>query len=228
MVNTEFEVRRRLISMKKLFAVMIILILSLTCVVSVYADVIKSIDTVMSEIRTEQGVTDNKQINPDKVSQTKLEELGDSVMEAMIGNSAVHEQMDVNLGGEGSASLTAMHIRIGYNYLVGYPNGMMSLMSAGMMGSNNLINENRSYGWGSMMGYPGYNGMWGYFGWGGMIIGILIFIIFTVILIILIKRLIRKPLNESMETPLDILKRRYSLGEITKEDYEQMKEHLSK
>jgi len=215
--------------MQKISAVMITLILLLTCFVGVYAAEIKSIDTIMSEIRIEQGVKDNKQINPNRVSQTKLEELGDSVMEAMIGNSEVHEQMDLRHGGEGSASLTALHIRIGYNYLVGYPDGMMNLMSSGMMmGSNKPWNANRSNGWDGMMGYSGYHGIMGYFGWGGMIMGFLIFITFLVILIILIKRLVRKPLNKSTETPLDILKRRYALGEITKDDYERMKEDLSK
>ncbi|MBP1763270.1 MAG: putative rane protein [Firmicutes bacterium] len=214
--------------MQKIIAVMITLILSLTCFVSVYAAEIKSIDTMMSEIRIEQGVKDNKQINPNRVSQTKLEELGDSVMEAMIGNSEVHEQMDLRHGGEGSASLTALHIRIGYNYLVGYPDGMMTLMSSGMMSSNKPWNANRSNGWDGMMGYSGYHGVIGYLGWGGMIIGLLIMIIFIVILILIIRRLVRKPLNASIETPLDILKRRYALGEITKDDFERMKGDLSK
>jgi len=213
--------------MQKIIAVMITLLWSLTCFVSVYAAEMKSIDTIMSEIRIEQGVQDNKQINLNRVSQTKLEELGDSVMEAMIGNSEVHEQMDLRHGGEGSASLTALHIRIGYNYLVGYPDGMMTLMSSGMMGSNKPWNANRPNGWG-MMGYSGYHGIMGYLGWGGMIIGILIIIIFIVILILIIRRLVRKPLNDSIETPLDILKRRYALGEITKDDYARMKEDLSK
>jgi hypothetical protein len=58
--------------------------------------------------------------------------------------------MDKNMGGDGSATLTALHKKIGYNYIDGYPNGMMNLMSGGMMG----------------------NGMMGSFGWSGMIKGI--------------------------------------------------------
>ena len=123
--------------MKKLLTLLVSLIFIFATFTSVYADAMtpKSIDTVMSEIRVGQGVKSNDKINPDKVSQPKLQELGDSVMQAMIGNTAIHDQMDLKLGGDGSASLTAMHTKIGYNYLVGYPNGMMTLMSAGMMGS---------------------------------------------------------------------------------------------
>jgi hypothetical protein len=151
--------------MRKICTIVIMLLLSLTFITSVSASVPKSIDAVMSEIRIEQGVDNNDQINPDSVSQAKLEELGDSVMEAMIGNSEIHEQMDDRMGGDGSASLTAMHVRMGYNYLVDYPYGMMS--------PGNQMNSN----WGGMMGY---------YGWGGMIImGLFLILLIVVIIVVL-------------------------------------------
>lgn len=110
---------------------LILSILSMLFVLSfsfiAYADgnIPKSIDAIMSEIRQEQGLKSDGKINVDKVSASKLESLGDAVMEVMIGNTAVHDQMDKNIGGDGSATLTALHKKIGYNYLMGYPNGMM-------------------------------------------------------------------------------------------------------
>ena len=129
----------------------------------------------------------------------------------MIGNSAIHDQMDIKLGGDGSASLTAFHIRLGYNYLVGYPNGMMSLMTAGMMGTINDTNGKEI--WNGMRGNSnsiGYRGMMGYLGWGGMAIGAVIFILFIIILIFIIKAIIRHPAVTAQESPLDIIKKRYA------------------
>ena len=145
----------------------------------------------------------------------------------MIGNTEVHDQMDLRLGGDGSASLTAFHTRLGYNYLVGYPNGMMSLMTAGMMG--NIKNSDGTVGWGGMMGnsnYRGYGGMMGYLGFGGMLMGFVVIVLFFVILFFIMKAFIKKPKQVVLESHLDILKRRYASGEINKEEYERMLEHL--
>jgi len=221
--------------MKKLIPLAIALAFIFTTFTSVYADAMtpKSIDTNMSEIRLEQGVKSNDKINPDKVSPPKLEALGDSVMQAMIGNTAIHDQMDVKLGGDGSASLTAMHTKIGYNYLVGYPNGMMTLMSAGIMGANGTANA--SSGSSGMMGTNGIanasygsGGMMGYLGWGGMIMGIIVLILFMIILFFVFKSLSKKPIGSSLDTPLDILKKRYANGDLTHEEYERMIDHLKK
>jgi len=150
-----------------------------------------------------------------EVSASKLERLGDSIMGAMIGNSEVHEQMDKKMGGEGSAALTALHKKIGYNYLVEYPNGMMNLMSGGMMGN---------YG-GAMMGNSGYE-MMGSFGWGGMIMGILLVILIGIIVFFVLKTARGTGSRLTNETPLDILKIRYVKGEISKDDFDKMKQAM--
>lgn len=158
--------------MKKfLISTILVVLIVVSFSVSIFsADMeLKSIDVILSEIRQEQGISSTDTIDVDMVSADKLEELGDSVMEVMIGNSEIHEQMDERLGGEGSTSLTAFHKRLGYNYLSGYPNGMMNTYQGGMMGYFNQ---------GSMMGS---------FGWGGLLFGFLLLVALIVIVILAIK-----------------------------------------
>lgn len=215
--------------MRKFLMIAIVLTIVLSAVSIANADSmeLKSVDTILTEIEQAQGVTAADQINPDKVSQAKLEELGDSVMEAMIGNTKTHDQMDIRLGGDGSASLTAFHTRLGYNYLVGYPNGMMSLMTSGMMGSNG---SDGTYDWNGMMGNNNFrnNGMMGYIGWGGMLIGLFGLLLLLAVLLFVIKAVSRKPSSTSIDSPLDLLKKRFAAGEITQEEYEKMVDHLRK
>jgi putative membrane protein len=75
---------------------------------------------------------------------------------------------------------------------------------------------------------------WGYDGWGwGMGLGMgFMMIVFWALVIVAIVYLVRYfarggPINGQLrETPLDILKKRYAKGEITKEQYDRMKEDL--
>lgn len=140
------------------------------------------VNDVLAQIRQQQGIGTADKIDVKKVSAGDLETLGDAVMELMIGNNALHEQMDKNLGGDGSANLTAFHTRLGYNYLSGYPNGMLNLMTGGMMG---VFNE-------GMMGYFRTGGMMGSFGWGGLLF-YLLFLVAIVVIIVLAVKLSRKP-----------------------------------
>lgn len=73
--------------------------------------------------------------------------------------------------------------------------------------------------WGNMMHY-GYGG--------GMFMGMLIFLILIVGIVYLVV-MGAKPKGSpgaSDEKPLDILKKRYAKGEITKDEYERMKKDL--
>lgn len=67
-----------------------------------------------------------------------------------------------------------------------------------------------------------------YFPWMGMMyLGMILFLLLAGILVILFLR--RYPPHGGMppsETPLDILKRRYAGGEITREQYEQMRRDI--
>jgi hypothetical protein len=77
----------------------------------------KSIGQILILIRQEQGISTNDRIDPDKVSDKLLEELGDAVMSLAHPNQGQHEWMDQIMGGEGSESLEAMHRAMGYGFL---------------------------------------------------------------------------------------------------------------
>jgi len=185
----------------------------------------KPINDVLSEIRQEQGLKANDTINIEKIPLSKLEELGDSAMEAMIGNSELHEQMDKRMGGDGSASLSAMHQRIGYNYLSGYPMGMMNMMSGGMMG----FSYNNNFGQGGRYMMNGnFPGMMNGFGWGfgGMFMGLIFLILIIAVIYFVVKSAASYGSKTVGDSPMEILKKRYVKGEISKEDFEKMKKDI--
>lgn len=70
---------------------------------------------------------------------------------------------------------------------------------------------------------------WGYDGWGiGMGIMMIIFWVVVIIGIVYLVRYLGKGPRgpEPQEKPLDILKKRYAKGEITKEQFDRMKDDL--
>ncbi len=193
-----------------------------------------SIQAVLSEIRLDEGLKKNENINTGKVSPARLEELGDSVMEALIGNHDLHELLDKKWGGEGSPALKEMHQRIGYHYLAGYPMGMLGWMTGYPENNNNetnqIFSQNRFRGgypmmWGNWNGnWPGMMGWWGF---GGAFMGLLFFILLIVIIVFVIRAARGGAYRGLGETPLDILKKRYAKGEITKEEFERIKKDIT-
>ncbi len=83
------------------------------------AEHVKSVTQVMTEIRQSQGLTGDIGLDPDKVSDYLLEELGSSVMEERLGNPGLRVRMDSLMGGSGSATAALLHRQVGYNYLHG-------------------------------------------------------------------------------------------------------------
>ncbi len=72
---------------------------------------------------------------------------------------------------------------------------------------------------------------WHDMGWGGMWFGWFFWIVLIVLIIWAIVRFSNQKSNGSSnlthrETPLDILKRRYASGEITKQQYDEMRRDL--
>lgn len=106
----------------------------------------KTVEEIMSEIMSKQNVTSANQVDCKKISDVNFEDLGDAVMQRMVGSQELHDQMDLMMGGEGSVSLMQMHVAIGRNWL-----GCVAF--SGMMGEVNFMPMMMR-----MMGnyYPGY------------------------------------------------------------------------
>jgi len=190
--------------MKKVLSIAVTVIMAtfVLSTVSVFADgmKLKSVESIVKEIVTDQNVKSVVEVNPDKVSTPMLEELGDSVMEATLGNTMMHDKMDIQFGGDGSAALTEYHARIGYNYLKDYPDGILSMISSQRPDRNQI--ERRPYyrgpgagyeiGRGGMMrnGYNGYPGMmsrFGGFGWGAVLMCLLGLLFLTTLILLVVK-----------------------------------------
>jgi hypothetical protein len=77
----------------------------------------RSLDAIVADIEKQQNVTTLDKVAADKVAPAVVEELGDAVMEVMIGNSAMHDRMDKMIGGDGSPQLNAFHTDLGLQYL---------------------------------------------------------------------------------------------------------------
>jgi uncharacterized membrane protein len=187
----------------------------------------KPLEVVLQEIREKYGISPDKEINPREVRDEDLEELGEAVMSIMHPDPKVHGLMDDMMGGEGSESLASMHRTMGYNYLSGNVNrGFSQIRRApdfgGMMGPNMMG--------GGMMGY----GMMGrgamFFPFGGWIMWILIIVVIGVVVYLVTRTQKTGRVGGTVlsreETALEIVKKRYARGEITKDEYESIKQDL--
>ena len=126
--------------MNKTFIVFMSIILAVS-ITFAHEETVKSVDDILNEIASKQGVSTD-QIDCNKISNEEFEELGDAVMERMLGDHELHEQMDEKMGGEGSESLKQMHIFMGMNWLgctdhvgMGMGSGLMMPMMMRMMGN---------------------------------------------------------------------------------------------
>ncbi|MBN1797061.1 MAG: SHOCT domain-containing protein [Spirochaetales bacterium] len=189
----------------------------------------KSIEDLMASIREEQGVSENQAIDPDKVNEDLLEELGDAVMSLNHPDEREHEWMDEMMGGEDSESLRAMHRAMGYRYLKSGDRYGTPFRRPGMRGPG-FYGPGMMRGWGRpMMNYNGDHPHWGRMGrgpfafmpWGGVVFWIVVIILFGGVItgvVIIIKK------QKSTPGPLDILKVRLAKGEITSQEFEKLKQ----
>ncbi len=183
----------------------------------------KPIEDVLQDIRENLGLSSGEEIDPRKVSDKDLEELGEAVMSIMHPDTEEHRLMDDMMGGEGSRRLAQMHRMMGYQYLsgkssekYGYSGKGLGMRGKGMM----------DYGMmGSMMG-----GNWMHFSIGRISLWVLALIILG-LLIYVIVRLQRGTTGatrtEAGETPLEIVKKRYARGEINREEYDKLRKDLA-
>jgi len=203
----------------------------------------KTPDQVVDEIRVAQGLQKGQDIQCPQVTDAQLEELGEAVMDVMHPNQDVHAWMDRMLGGQGSQSLALMHRNLGARYLGCWgqakagtwgPGMMMGpgmMTGPGMMGNWNgsgadprAWHWNRKGGWLPMMNW-GYGGMMGY-GLGGWIM----WIIFIAVIVLIVYLLVVQGRSRGAgggDSAVEILKRRYARGEISRDEFEKMKKDLS-
>jgi len=191
--------------MKKTILILVIFLLSIAVVLAQ--------ESHDSEIKEGKKLVESK-ISCDKLSNEQLEAIGDYYMEQMHPGEA-HEIMDNMMGGEGSESLKQVHINMARriycneNIYIGY----------GMMGSGGMMNM---LGRGMMGNYPaGYDysnyGYWNIF-W-ILLLAAVIFLVVWIIHRFGIKK-------TASETPLNISRKRFAKGEITKKEFEDMKKDL--
>ena len=152
----------------------------------------------------------------------QFEELGEAFMSIMHPDPEEHALMDRIMGGEDSETLSSMHRSMGACYLGCYSGGMFDEIMPGIRGGW-MMSPERGWGrWGMMdFGYGGegmHNGFEVIFMW----------IIFVVIIIFLVYFFIyiTKSGIPGKEIPLDVLKKRYARGEITKEEFQKIKKDL--
>jgi uncharacterized membrane protein len=225
MTSNYIKIRR--LTMKHKAAFLLIFAFLLSCIsLPLWGEDInheKNIDQVLEQIRQEQEVSRNSEIDPGMVSDILLAELGEAVMGLLHPDERQHEWMENMMGGEGSESLRSAHILMGYRYLTGRLAGNTGSRGWGMMGS-----RNKDWGWMPMM--DPYNTRWGwgmhpfFFGpWGVVIIIGIAGIVLAIIAYIIVRK--RKNREEHLR-PIDILKTRLARGDISQEEFEKLKNHL--
>ncbi len=146
----------------------------LALVTSAYAHMeTSSVEDMTNSMMTEQNASELGRLDCNKIPDSEFEELGDAVMERMVGNSELHEQMDAMMGGEGSASLAQMHTIMGKNWLG--CDGFQGMMGGMMMPMMKMMgNYYPAY-------YTGYNTVliFAIVGWALLILLIIIKVILT-------------------------------------------------
>jgi len=161
-------------------------------------------------------------ISCDKLTDKQLETIGDYFMEQMHpGNQheAMHEMMGIE---EGTEYHEQFHANIARMMYCGESGNMMGsgMMNGGMMGMMPMMMN--MMGGGMMGNYPASYDYSNYGYWN--IFWILLFAAVIFLIVWIIHRFGIK--KTASETPLNILRKRFAKGEITKKEFEDMKKEL--
>jgi putative membrane protein len=228
--------------MKKTVAIMaVLLVTAWTALLFAQTDQAKSVEMVLNEIRQSQGISDKEPIACDKVTNAQLEELGAAVMRLMHPNPQEYRFMNRMIGEEGSPTLRMARRVMGARYLGCFQGDYAAAMgpavagwglspqempsaasikggySPGAMGLN-YGRHTRSNG-----NYGGMSGFW----YGGLMMWILYIAVIVLIVVFIWSGVKRRERHErEFESALEILKKRYARGEITKEQFDEMKRDL--
>ncbi len=214
--------------------------------VSADASAPPGIDAVLAEIRQTQGIGATDAIDVSKIDAALFVELGDSVMETVIGDSALHDRMDAALGGDGSATLDAYHTRLALKYLSGATVSWSDLMGPAMMGGTAGGYRSGMMGGfrGGMMGGSGTSVTYDptgtnravssatpWYGWVGMGLVALFALGLLVLLAVFLARTSRRTAAAESTEPgsreaLGLLAARYAKGEIGDEEYRKKRDAI--
>lgn len=192
-----------------------------------------SLESVLKEIRTSQGLSGDEMINCEDATNEQLEKLGEALMDIAYPNPDEHALMDRMMGSDGSASLALMHRMMGARYLGCYSGDIRgpAIPGMGMMGG--MMGYGGGWQGGPMMGWGMNNAMgpghWGFmpWGWGSLVLWAVI-IAAVVLIVSYLARPRRGPQAGGREDALEILRRRYASGEITKQQFDEMRDTITK
>jgi len=182
----------------------------------------QTLESVLKDIRQSQNVKSNDQIDCEKVTDKQFEGLGEAYMDVMHPDPKEHAILDRMMGGGNSESLATMHRMMGARYLGCYKGGVMGDYGMGMMGGN--IMAGQQYGpWTVLHNHHGWNMMNQWLGGWPM----WLFLIILIAVIIYAFAQNKKSVGGAgSESALDILRKRFARGEISKDEFERMKKDL--
>ncbi len=224
--------------MKKLLKVLILVVLFSFSVVGISAiNNTKSVDSIISEIRENQSISENDTIEVDEVSDSLLIDLGKSLVQEYFQDEETIKAFIEYYGGEDSDDLDQVYLQIGERYLNGYPITMMGMMrfNYNQYDTNDGYDYSRNQRRGVMYRYNSSNidqydnrfdqsyrsvGMmssfrivrpiFGFVGF-GLIIGLIVFLFSR-----------NNKQRSYTEDVVNILKERYARGEISHDEYKQI------
>jgi uncharacterized membrane protein len=182
----------------------------------------RDIDIIVEDILGQSGVSSLSGLSPEDVSPGLLEELGDAVMDRTINDSWHHEMADYMLGGEGSDQLAAYHRDLGAQYILsgGEMDTISSYGGRGWMPRGGMFETYRyrpsRYGWDS--GYSPVSRL----AWLIPVIIAAVTLLAVLFIVFGMKKRTKRP-----DQALMILKRRFARGEISKDEFDRMRDVLS-
>lgn len=216
--------------MKKIFPIMVIVLLSIMLVFAHEGE------DDLEEINGGKELVEN-QVPCDQLNEDQFEAIGEYLMEQMhpgeqheemhrmMGmdtNEELHDQMHVNMAKMMYCSINQTGMMMPMN-MMRMMKGSGGMMGGGMMkmmsgGNNGMMST--SYG----MDTPGY----GMMGWGWtMWLWNAVWFLFWIGVVVLVGWLIYKYIIKGARaSPIETLKQRYACGELTKKQFEEMKQEL--